>query len=90
MLAQFIYDKENLFYEKKIKISSKFFSIFFSFLDTLHTQEDSFALLGQYSYILLHTWRATCPFDPQKMLYRGSFYKASLKEGHATHGDQEP
>ena len=46
MLAQFIYDNKNWFYEKKISIS-KFFSILFSFLDILHTQKDFFALLGQ-------------------------------------------
>ena len=45
MLAQFIYDREqNWFYEKKIQ---NFFKIFFSFFDTLHTQKDFFALLGQ-------------------------------------------
>ena len=29
--------------------------------------------------LLLYTWRATCPFDPQKMLFRGFFFKVSLK-----------
>ena len=27
----------------------------------------------------LNTRRATCPIDPQKVLFRGSFYKVSLK-----------
>ena len=49
MLAQFINDNENWFYEKKnFKIFSKFFSIFFSSLDSLHTQKDFFELLGQH------------------------------------------
>ena len=33
--------------KKNFKIFSKFFSIFFSFLDTLNNQKDFFALLGQ-------------------------------------------
>ena len=80
MLAQFIYDNENWFYEKKI---SKFFQIifqfFFSFLDTLHTQKD-FLHFWAKNNLLLYTGSATCPFDPPKMLFRGLFYKVSLKE----------
>ena len=30
--------------------------------------------------LLLFTWRATCPFDPLKILFRGLFYKVSLKQ----------
>ena len=38
---------------------------FFSFLDTIHTQKDFFALWAKNN-LLLYTCRATCPFDPKK------------------------
>ena len=55
MLAQFIYDTENWFYEKKIQNFFIFFTFFSSFLDTLHTQKDFFCTFGpkiSYFYIL--------------------------------------
>ena len=79
MLAQFIYDNENWFYEKKI---SKFFQNFFQFFSvfwTPFTHKKIFLHFWAKNNLLLYTWRATCPFDPQKMLFRGSFYKVSLK-----------
>ena len=79
MLAQFIYDNENWFYEKKI---SKFFQNFFQFFSvfwTPFTHKKIFLHFWAKNNLLLYTRRATCPFDPQKMLFRGSFYKVSLK-----------
>ena len=43
MEMDIVYDTVNSFYE----IFSKIFSIFFSYLDSLHTQKDFIALLGQ-------------------------------------------
>ena len=62
------------FMKKKMKNFFHFFHFFSSFLDTLYTQK-----------IFLHCWAKnnlllyTCPFDPQKILCRGLFYKVSLK-----------
>ena len=79
MLVQFIYDNENWFYEKKISnFFSKFLSIFSVFW-TPFTHKKIFLHFWAKNNLLLYTWRATCPFDPQKMLFRGSFYKVSLK-----------
>ena len=54
-------------------------SFLFSFLDLLHQHLHFWAK----NYLLL-CWRATCQFDPQKMLFSGLFYKMSLERPQST------
>ena len=66
------------FMKKKI---SKYFQIFFQFFKVFWTpflQKKSFLHFWTKNNLLLYNWRATCPFDPSKMLFRGLFYKVSL------------
>ena len=65
-----------------VKKKSKFFQKFFQFFSVFwipFTHKKIFLYCGAKNYLLLYIWRATCPFDPQKMLFRGFFYKVSLK-----------
>ena len=75
MLAQFIYDIKKWFYGIKV---SKFFLIFFSFLDIPNKQKGFLHFLAKNN-LLSYTWRATYPFDPPKILFRGLFHKLSSK-----------
>ena len=78
MLAQFIYDNENWFYEKKLKFFQNFFQ-FFSVFWTPFTHKNIFLHFWAKNNLRLYIWWATCPFDPQKMLFRGLLYKVFLK-----------
>ena len=79
MLAQFIYYIQKYFYEKKI---SNFFQNFFQFFSvfwTPFTNKKIFLHFWAKNNLLLYTRRATGPFDPPKMLFRGLNYKLSSK-----------
>ena len=65
----------------KIKIH-KFFQNFFDFFSvfwTPFTHKKIFLHFWAKNNLLLCTWRATCPFYPPKVLFRGLFFKVSLK-----------
>ena len=59
-----------IFLKKKFQHFFNFFFIFFSLSVFLGTQKDFLHFWAKHN-LLLYTWRATCPFDPPKVLFRG-------------------
>ena len=45
----------------------------------MNSEKDFFAFWAKNN-LLLYTQRATCPFDPPKMLFRGLFYSTSCPQ----------
>ena len=63
-----------------LKINSKFLKNFWNSFSGFWTPSTHKKIFGsKITYSFLYTQRAKCPFDPQKMLFRGFFYKMSLK-----------
>ena len=59
--------------------NSNFFYFFLIFWTPL-TKKRFFCTFVAKIILLLYTWRATCPFDPPKILFRGLSYKLSSKQ----------
>ena len=68
------------FMKKKFQNFFQFFSVFWTPL----TNKKIFLHFWAKNNLLLYTQRATCPFDPPKMLFRGIFYKLASKSPPVT------